>query len=171
MADTSYLHEWNHGDYEVAKDHIYKQLGDISGEIDVFGRKVLVAVYVRPSENPNTKVHAPPQLQMEDVIQGKTVLILMCGPSAFDGDDEYLASMYPGGKPPGPGEWVFLNSVEGTPMSIYGAGAERVTIEVPSRREGEAPDQVPLYPFKGWQCRIIEDDSILGRIKTPNMVV
>lgn len=165
MADVaSHLHGWGHEDYEVAKQHIHRQLGSMD-HLEVFGRQVLVAVYVRPAENPRTKLTATQKSQEADWYEGKVVLVLRAGPSAFTGDDGYMQSMYGDQAAPGPGDWLFQNANTGIQFSFCGDGAERVQYE---DRHG---DKHAMYPGDGWQVRIVLDDGFLGRIPRPTSVV
>jgi hypothetical protein len=165
MADVaSALHGWGHEDYEVAKDHIYRQLGSIDN-LEVFGRQVLVAVYVRPAENKRTGLSFTAKKQEADWYEGKVVLVIRAGPSAFSGDDSYIESMYGDQPPPQPGDWLFQNANTGIQFSFQGDGSERVKYE---DRHGETHD---MYPGDGWQVRIVMDDGFLGRIPRPTSVV
>ncbi len=65
----SVLHRYKHNNYEVAKDHIRRQLGSIE-DFELFGQEVLVAVYVRPLRNPGSGLTISEKMQGEDVIQG-----------------------------------------------------------------------------------------------------
>lgn len=165
MTDVaSALHGWGHEDYEVAKDHIRRQLGSMDS-LEIFGRQVLVAVYVRPAYNARAKLHHTQKEQEKDWYEGKVVLVLRAGPSAFTGEDDYLFSMYGNQPAPRPGDWLFQNANTGIQFSFCGDGAERVKYE---DRRGELND---LYPSDGWQVRIVIDDGFLGRIPKPTSVV
>ncbi len=165
MADiASNLHGWGHEDYEVAKDHIRRQLGSLDN-LEVFGRQVLVAVYVRPVENKRTGLTATPKQQEADWYEGKVVLVIKAGPSAFTGTEDYLIEMYGDRPPPAAGDWLFQNANTGIQFSFKGDGAERVQYE---DRHGEMH---PMYPSDGWQVRIVLDDGFLGRIPRPTSVV
>lgn len=165
MADiTSALHGWGHEDYDVAKDHIRRQLGSMDG-LEVFGRQVLVAVYTRPALNSRTGMHHTPKQQEKDWYEGKVVLVLAHGPGAFKGTDGYLAETYPNGKAPKVGDWLFQNANSGIQFSFCGDNAERVKYR---DRHDEEHD---LYPSDGWQVRIVLDDGFLGSILKPNSVV
>ena len=165
MADVaSNLHGWGHEDYEVAKDHIHRQLGSMDN-LEVFGRQVLVGVYVRPVVNKRTGLTVTEKEQQKDWYEGKVVLVLKCGPSAFTGDDEYLVSMYGDAPAPAENDWLFQNANTGIQFSFCGDGAERVQYE---DRHGESH---PLYSGDGWQVRIVMDDGFLGRVARPTSVV
>jgi hypothetical protein len=164
MADVTRLHKWHHDDYNVAKEQIWKAIGDISG-IDVLARQVLVAVYVRPDVNPATGVYQTIGGMKEDWWQGKSVLVLKCGPGAFLGDESYLRATFPDGKMPQPGDWMFANANSGIQISLFGEGAERI---MGVDRRG---DMIPIYDWDGWPCRIIPDEQFLGRLTKPHSIV
>jgi hypothetical protein len=163
---TSYtrLHNHGHGDYELAKEHIHQMLGNID-EMELFGRQVLVAVYIRPQRNPVTGVYITQKEQTEDIHQGKAVLILKMGPDACKGDDGYVEATYGPNGPMKSGEWVFLAQQSGFPISLQGDGASRP--QGPDFRG----DMIDLYEWDGWPCRIVPDDMFIGRISNPTSVV
>jgi hypothetical protein len=163
-SDTvSNLHNWHHENYESAKAQIYHQIGDI-GDLEVFGQQVIVAVYIRPNFTAGGLI-AGTKMQKEDIYQGKVVLILKCGPDAFQGDESYAKAMFGDAPPPTVGDWVFLRSQDGTPISMQGEGAARV--KVPDRRG----DPMDVYDWDGWPCRIVKDDDIIGRAARPHSIV
>lgn len=162
-ADVGQLHGWGHDDYEIAKQHIREQLGSMDN-LEVFGRQVLVGVYVRPVRNPRTGLTVTEKEQQKDWYEGKVVLVLAHGPSAFSGDDDYIAATYPHGAPR-VGDWLFQNANSGIQISFMGDDAKRVQYE---DRHGE---KHPLYPSDGWPVRIVLDDDFLGRVGRPTAVV
>ena len=164
MSDTaSKLHGWRHDDYEVAKEHIWQQLGSLDG-LEVFGRQVLVGVYTRPAFNTRSGLMFTEKEQRNDWYEGKVVLVLAHGPDAFKGTENWLKSTYPGDAPK-IGDWLFQNANTGIQFSFRGDGAQRVTYE---DRRGE---QQPVYPGDGWPVRIVNDDGFLGRLREPHSVV
>jgi hypothetical protein len=164
MSDYSRLHSWKHETDDLAKAHIHHMLGDIS-EIKIYGRQVLVAVYVRPIYNSRTKLFTSLKDQKEDFYQGKTVLILKCGPTAFDGDHSYLKATFPDGKPPKVGDWVFANQTVGLSTSISGDGAARVKFK------DHRDEDCDVYEWDGWPCRFLMDDQIIGACDKPHAVI
>ena len=157
------LHRWGHEDYEVAKQHIWEQIGSLDG-LEVFGRQVLVAVYTRPAYNARSGLTHTEKEQQKDWYEGKVVLVLACGPDAFTGDDTYVKAMYGGKAPPKPGDWLFQNANAGIQFSINNEGKR---IKYTDRH-----DEVhPLYPGDGWPVRIVSDDGFLGRLVKPHTVV
>jgi hypothetical protein len=160
----SRLHNWHHDDYEIAKEHIWRQLGDISESL-VFGRQVLCAIYIRPAFNPGNKLTYTDHQQAEDIAQGKSMLVLQLGPDAFQGDDDYVASMFGKWGPPKVGDWLWARAGTGEQLQMQGEGAERVTYQ---DRHG---DDQKSYPFDGWPCRVLQDDSFIGRVAKPHQVV
>jgi hypothetical protein len=165
MGDQTWLHDWHHDDYDLAKGHIFKQLGDYTGELEVFGRQVLIAVYVRPLMNPRTGMHFTDTQQKEDIFQGKVGLVLALGPDAFKGDDDYVAATFGPKGAPEVGDWVFTNPNAGMSLNIIGKGGERVTEK--DRRD----EDVNLYPIAGWACRVVPDEQFIGRVLNPHNVV
>jgi len=165
MADVaSGLHGWGHDDYEVAKRHIFDQLGSFDG-LEVFGKQVLVAVYVRPAMNPRTGLTFTEKRQMEDWVQGKVVMVVMHGPDAFSGDEDFVNGMWGPNGPPKVGQWLFVNPAQGQQFSFQGDGSIRVKY---LDRHDESHD---LYPGDGWPVRILQDDAFLGRLIRPTSVV
>lgn len=149
-------------DYNVSKAHILQAVGDI-GDLDVFGRQCLVAVYVKPNITPGG-IALPIREIKNDWWESKAVLLLKCGPDAFKGDDGYLQAMY-GGRPPQPLEWLFANASSGLQTNICGEGA--------SRPQGQDFHFNPcdLFEWDGWPCRIIPDDMFLGRLTKPHELI
>lgn len=164
VADLNNLHGWHHDDYEVAKDHIIRQMGSMDG-LEVFGRQVLVGVYVRPMMNPRNGWIVTEKEQRQDWYESKVVLVLAHGPDAFTGDDSYLQATYPRGERPKVGDWLFQNANSGIQMNFCGDNADRVKYE---DRRGEPQ---ALYANDGWPVRIVTDDTFLGRLTKPHSVV
>lgn len=166
MAEVSYsrLHSWHHDDYRVAREHILQQVGDIT-ESQVFGRQVLCAIYIRPARNPINGLEYTDKQQAEDIAQGKSMLILQLGPDAFQGDESYQKSMFGDFGAPKVGEWLWARSNSGEPVHIAGEGAMRVTY-MDRRQEIQN-----AYPFEGWPCRVLHDESFIGRVAKPHQVV
>ena len=163
VANLANLHNWGHEDYDEAKRDIFAQLGRL--DLEIFGRQVLVGVYVRPAYNARSKLHATGDEQKKDWWENKVVLVLAHGPDAFTGDDGYMKANYPDGRRPRIGDWLFQNANQGMSMNFKGDGAERVKYE---DRRGEMQDR---YPDEGWPVRIVMDDSFLGRVMKPNQVI
>ena len=165
MSQTvSNLHNWHHDDYEEAKAQIHQQLGDISG-LEVFGRQVLVGLYIRP-EKTAKGAFVTQNAQREDIYQGKIALILAVGPSAFQGDSEYHESLWGVDiRPPAVGDWVILRAQDGLPTSVQGDNASRA--QGPDHR-GMPTD---IYGWEGWPCRYVMDSALIGRVHKPHQVV
>lgn len=164
VANVDSLHGWHHDDYDLAKEHMIRQMGSLDG-LRVFGRQVLVAVYVRPCVNTRTGLTFPEKEQMKDWYESKVVLVIAHGPEAFTGDESYLNATYPDGIPPKVGDWLFQNANAGIQISFCGDGAERVQYE---DRRGEMQN---LYPSTGWPVRFTEDNGFLGSLTKPHTVV
>lgn len=169
---VSRYHKPVYDDYDVAKAHVAQAIGDIS-DLHIFGRQVLCAVFVRPNMSQKTNpdgtkstIYTSLKDIKEDWWQGKSVLILKLGPEAFQGDDSYRDAVFGRGVPvPKPGEWLFANANAGIQVSIYGEGGTR------PQGVDHAGRHVDLFEWEGWPCRIMSDDSFIGRIGKPHQVV
>lgn len=161
ISEASMRLKWGHSDYDEAKRQIYTYLGDMT-DIEVFGRQVLVAAYIRPDEH--GAIRMTKGAQAEDFWQGKAALVIKCGPNAFRGDEAYEESMY-GKSRPMPGDWLFAQASAGLQMMVMGEGGKRIQGE---DRRGEKYD---LFDWNGWPCRIVGDDNFLGRLLNPTSVV
>lgn len=167
----SRLHRPHYDDYNVAKMHILQALGDLS-DLDVFGRNVACAVFIRPNAMPvkmpdgtESVLYMPLKEIKEDWYQSKTVLVLKCGPEAFTGEDSYLAAMFGDTPVPRAGEWLFANANAGIQIHLHGEGGSRPqSVD----RRGEPMD---IFEWDGWPCRIMSDDNFLGRIAKPHQLV
>jgi hypothetical protein len=164
VGTVTTLHKWHHDDYDEAKRDIHQQLGNIS-EVEMFGRQVLVALYIRPIWDTKTRLQMSSEKQQEDIYQGKVCMIVSMGPDAFRGDESYMSAMFGRRPPPAVGDWVFLRAEDGTPTSLKGDDAIRVKWTAPNG------DTYDLYSFDGWPCRYISDESVIGRIRSPHTVV
>ena len=162
LATISNLHRWHHDDYDEAKQQIHQSLGSIA-DIEVFGRQVLVAVYIRP--NKSGMIYQTVKAQAEDIYQGKAALILKCGPGAFKGEQSYLNTMFGHMPPPEPGDWVFVRPSDGFAISLCGDNAKR------PRGKTFHDEEVDLFEWDGWPCRILSDDSLIGRMNKPHTLV
>jgi hypothetical protein len=162
-ANTNLLHQWHHDDYEEAKRQIYQHLGDTS-DLEIFGRQVVVAVYVRPNKTAGG-FFLTVDAQKEDVWQGKAVLIVKMGPDAFRGDDSYVEATYGFKGAPRPGDWVFLRAQDGLAVSLCGDGASR------AQGKDMRGSAVDIYGWDGWPCRIVADETVIGRINKPHEIV
>lgn len=164
INDISAPH-WRFDDYELAKQQMRQSLGDIE-DIEVFGRTVLVAVYVRPNTNPTTGfVLASAKEQSADAWQGKAVLIIKVGPDAFAGDESYVKAMYGPKGVPQVGDWVFMRANDGDSMHLIGDGFERPKGLDFNKRP------IDLYDWNGWPCRLIGDTSIIARANKPSVIL
>jgi hypothetical protein len=163
----SILHKYHHADYEVAKDHMRRQLGSL--DLLLFGRQVLVGIYIPPLFGGTSSLQISDKMQAENVYQGKIVLVLKTGPAAFGAldDESYRAALY-GDEAGVPkiGDWLMVNAVAGEPTNFCGPGAETIFAE---NRRGD-PEKVYHWEA-GWPCRIIMDDSFIGRVTNPHNVV
>ena len=140
-------------DYDLAKRQILQHIGDISNH-RVFGRIVMVAMFVRPRLSVGRSIEITEEMQAEDIYQGKTGLIVGMGPGAFQGDDSYIAAMF--GKNPHPaiGDWVVFHPNAGTHISLCGEGGTRAEVQI----NGVTRD---AFPWDGWPVRYMADDQIV----------
>jgi co-chaperonin GroES (HSP10) len=90
---------------------LLKQVGDLS-QVEVFNNQVLVAIYMRP-EKSKSGIYVGPGAQKEDEYQGKAMLILKTGPSAFQSDDKWFTH---GG--PKVGDWIIARPGDTWQLSI-----------------------------------------------------
>ena len=152
-----------YSDYDAAKMHILQAVGDLT-DFEVFGRGVLCAVFCRPNVTPGG-IYIPVKEIKEDWWQHKAALILKTGPDAFSGDDTYLRAMFGAAPKPEGGDWVFSNASSGIQMNVMGDGASR------PRGKDHRGEEMDIFEWDGWPCRIIGDENFLGRVVMPHSVV
>ena len=100
-----------HHDEDPAKD-IVDKVGDISG-FDLFGPKVLVAIYVRP-EKTKGGIYLTDKVRDEDLYQGKVGYVLKVGPGAF-ADSEWFGNVQIKA-----GDWVGFRASDGATLVVNG---------------------------------------------------
>ena len=168
LSDTaktaSVLHKWHHDDYEVAKRQILQAIGDVS-DLEVWGSDVVVAMYVRPQINPVTGFIMGPKKQAEDVYNGKVVMIIKLGPDAFKGDEGWMKAKFGEKAVAAPGDWCFMRQGAGEDYWLCGDGGRRVLTK---DRFGE---DMEVYEWDGWPCRVVTHEELRGRILAPHHVV
>lgn len=98
-------------DEDPAKD-IVEKVGDISG-FDLFGPKVLVAIYVRP-EKTKGGIYLTDKVRDEDLYQGKVGYVLKIGPGAFSDNDWF------GDVRVDVGDWVGFRASDGAALVVNG---------------------------------------------------
>ena len=86
-------------------------VGDLSG-IEVFGDRVLVAIYMRPEKTAGGIIR-PETNKVEDVWQGKVGLVLKWGPDAFLDEDGVLYEQHVKA-----GEWGVFFIGDGKPIEV-----------------------------------------------------
>lgn len=150
-------------DYNTAKALMLQAIGDLS-EMDVFGRNVVCAIFVRPNITP-AGIILPLKEIKEDWYQHKVVLVLKCGPDAFSGTPAYHDSMFGTAPIPKVGDWLFANANAGIQINLAGDGASR-----PQGKDFNG-DDIDIFEWDGWPCRIIPDDQFLGRLERPHEIV
>lgn len=163
-------HRPSFDNYQVAKEHIFQALGDISGAdgLRLFGKEVCVAVFCRPNVHRVDRgnvLYLPIKEIKEDWWQHKVAMIVAMGPSAFSGDQSYMDAQFGEYGPPKIGDWVFCNASNGIQLNLCGDDASRPQgLDTLGR-------QMDLYEWDGWPCRIISDDQFLGMIGKPQAIV
>ena len=144
MSNVSMLHKWHHDDYDEAKAQIHQSLGSIA-DLEVFGRQVLVAVYIRPEKSAGGVLFAP-STRDEDRFQSKAGLILKAGPTAFeDPTGNWFA-----GVNVRVGDWIMFRASDGWQMTLC------------HRSKSNAPINL--------LCRLLDDTAVRARITDPNRV-
>lgn len=150
-------------DYETAKALILQSLGDLT-DIDIFGARVLCAIFCRPSINPGG-IYLTENEVKEDWWQHKVVLVVKCGPDAFKGDDGYLQARFGDRPAPKVGDWLFARPEAGIQIHLNGEGGSR-----PKARDHRG-QEMDIYAWDGWPCRIIDHEEFEGRLPKPHGVV
>jgi len=89
-----------------------ERIGDLS-EFQIPLNYVLVAIYMRP-EKTKGNIILTDVYRDEDKYQGKSGLVLKCGPLAFVDDDKVKFC----GFSPQPGEWVMFRPSDGIKLDI-----------------------------------------------------
>ena len=133
---------------EDPRDVIFKKIGlkkDVVPGFTLFGNRVLVAVYERPSKmkpirtvtGEMVSLQIPDNVRAEDSHQGKAAVVLMKGPTAFVSDDHFDFQ----GQNVDVGDWI----------SLWVTDGRRIVIN-------------------GQLCRIIRDQDINMKIPSPDQV-
>lgn len=162
-------HKPSYDDYTLSKMHIMQMLGDIHGDegLILFGRQIAVAVFCRPSISA-AGIYMPVKDIKEDWWQHKVCLLIATGPDAFGavtGNETYLKARFGDREPPKVGDWVFMNASTGTQLMLCGEGH--------SRPQGidHLGREYDLFEWDGWPVRILDDDSLIGRIGKPHQII
>lgn len=120
---------------------IRKRVGSVD-HLTIFGNYVLVAIYERPKIT-KSGIHLSDQTIQEDQWQGKSALVLSCGPSAFISDSNYDFKE----QSVKPGDWV----------AIFVSDGRKLVIQ--NEKTGERQ-----------LCRMVEDQHIRLKIPSPDSV-
>ncbi len=164
QKSISQYHSHKHDDYAEATQQILMALGDLD-ELELFGKQVVVASYIRPQRTPKGAYVSMKSLE-EDAIQGKIVMIVKAGPEAFHGTADYIASTFGEGRPvPKPGDWMILRPQDGTMISLMGDGSKH------AKAKDHRGDEIDLYDWDGWPCKIVTDEAFIGRVRQPHVLV
>jgi len=100
--------------YEDPKDGLLKELGDI--DVDAFGNRVLVAIYVGPEKDKKSGLFRTPGALKEDIYQGTVGLVVKKGPTAFIDDDRNAFK----GVVADLGDWVVFRPGDGKRIQFNG---------------------------------------------------
>ena len=120
-------------DDDPAKD-IVEKVGDISG-FDLFGPKVLVAIYVRP-EKTKGGIYLTDKVRDEDLYQGKVGYVLKIGPGAFSDSDWF------GDVRVDVGDWVGFRASDGSAPLVNGVNCR---LPEDPRIHGNASNPDPTF--------------------------
>lgn len=114
---------------------IWKELGDLKGEVDVLHSQVLVATYVAPAKSKGGIVFTDRKIQ-EDQFQGSIGMVVAIGPGAFQDCD--IAKFY--GVELEIGDWVLYQPADGlqlyineVPCRIFDDTKIKMRVKDPSR--------------------------------------
>lgn len=92
---------------------IWKELGDLKGEVEVLHSQVLVATYVAPAKSKGGILYTDKKIQ-EDQFQGGFGLVIALGPGAFVDCD--IAQFH--GVELEIGDWVLFQPADGLQLYI-----------------------------------------------------
>lgn len=90
---------------------LLEQVGDLS-QVEVYNNQVLVAIYMRSGKTKGG-VYTGPGTEKEDEYQGKAMLVLKTGPTAFVTDDKWFT-----GGGPKPGDWIIARPGDTWQLSL-----------------------------------------------------
>lgn len=116
---------------EVLRDSIGSGLDGVQ----LFANQVLVAIYVRP-EKTRGGIIVTEKYRDEDKFQGKVGLVVLKGPKAFVGDDDWFD-----GVSVDVGEWIVFRPSDGWQVEVNGVPC-RVLQDVSVRGKIPDPDRV-----------------------------
>lgn len=126
-------------------DRIYELAGNLN-EVEVFNNKVLIAVYQRPDETMTSGgILLTHKTTGEDRYQSKVGLIISMGPIAFL--DKAEKGWFVDQDDMEEGDWVMYRPSDGWSLTLIS-------------RDNNGKRQELL-------CRLMDDLSIMGRIKSP----
>ena len=94
---------------------IWDAVGPVLKDIEVYGNKVLLGVYIRPNKTKSGIILAD-QTIAEDIHQGKVGLVLKKGRAAFVNDDRYDFR----GQNVVEGDWIVIWVADGRKLMING---------------------------------------------------
>lgn len=119
---------------------LFKKLGKKIKNLEVFNNQCLGAIYERPAVTKGG-VHLTKQYLAEEQWQGKAVLLIAKGESAFKSDGQWFT-----GATLSVGDWLVIRPSEGLPLSILGDNGEelkcRLFNDTATRMRIASPDEV-----------------------------
>lgn len=118
---------------------ILNKIGDVA-EVEVFGREVLLAIYVRPEKTAGG-VFLSDRTRIEDKYQGKVGLVIAKGPLAFNETRGFEF----GGETVEPGDWIIYRPQDSWSLGKNGPGGKV-------------------------DCVMVLDGDIKGRIASPDVI-
>lgn len=101
---------------EDPKDKLLNQVGDLS-EMELFYNQVLCAIYEMPSDaKTRGGLYIPEKTRNESLYQGKALLVVKLGRTAFQDDDSFKFH----GQRVDVGDWVFARAADGHMLELNG---------------------------------------------------
>lgn len=160
-VNTKVLHANFYKDLRGLEKEIKDALGDTSS-FEVFGQRVLIAVYAQPTMYRGTII-MPDAVQNEDMWQSKCGLVLKIGGEAFHNLSEKQIKDRFNGRIPKVGEWIY-HDVKATnlQMNFQGEGSINLTA---AQLGGKARKWV------GWPVRTVYSNDIEGRTTRPQDII
>ena len=110
---------------------LFKRLQHVMPRIQIGNDRVLVAVYVRPTEMTlagGQKLFTAPATQKEDELQGKAALVLKCGPCVNpDGIERTRGFRID------EGDWIAVNASDGWSLNM-GSISDKILLRLLSEK-------------------------------------
>jgi hypothetical protein len=123
-------------------------------KIELFGSRVLVAIYARPNKTAGG-IYLANSETVEDKYQGKVGLLLKSGPDAFKYN----------------GSYAFIAQEEGEEYEAYKRRVKKVTPKAKDWVFARPADgDFSEITLGGYSCRIFDSSVIVGRVKDPRII-